>query len=91
MNLTDTAMIFGGMAGGAAATIAVLTPALRRAGRIEHGVATIWRAVLGTPAEGGQPAQPGVMERFSDQDQHLATQDTQLAEIRAELGKLKGQ
>ena len=85
MNVLDACMAFGAAAGGAAALVTFVAPTRR----IERGLIAIWRTVNGVPAGDGQPAQPGVMERLTTQDQHLATQDTQLTEIRTELSKLK--
>jgi hypothetical protein len=85
MNILDACVAFGAAAGGAAALVTFVAPVHR----MERGLIAIWRTVNGVPAGDGHPAQPGVMERLTTQDQHLATQDTQLAEIRAELGKLK--
>lgn len=82
MNLLDVAVGFGAGAGGTAALVTLLTPGARRIRRIEHGVVTIFRVVLGVPARDGIPAQPGVMER-------LSTQDAELAEIKGELQALK--
>lgn len=69
--LVDLAMILSGFA-------VVLVPCWKKLRRIEGGVSTIWRVVLGSPAEDARPAVPGVMDR-------LAAQDKELAAIRGEL------
>lgn len=90
MNLLDAAMIFSGFTGGVAATLVVLSPLGRRVLRIERGESAIWRIVLGVSAHDGLQAQPGVMERFTAQDEHLAAQDAELAEIKTQIGELRG-
>lgn len=72
--LVDLAMILSGFA-------CVLAPFWHRIRRLEHAIAAFLRAWNGIPAEDGQPAVAGVMDR-------LAAQDTELAAIRTQLGTL---
>jgi hypothetical protein len=76
--LVNLAMV----AGGVTALAGLLTPPARRLLRIEHGLRTVCRVVLGTPAGDGEPARPGVIER-------LDTQDAELAAIKAQLASMK--
>lgn len=75
--LVDLAMIIGGFA-------AVLVPLWKKLRQIEHGVGTIWRVVLGCPAEDDRPAVSGVMARLDDQD-------TELTQIKRTLDSLTQQ
>lgn len=75
--LVDLAMILSGFA-------VVLVPCWKKLRRIEGGVATIWRVVLGSPAEDARPAVPGVMQR-------LDSQDTELTQIKQTLDGLTRQ
>jgi hypothetical protein len=72
--LVDLSMIIAGLA-------VVVVPCWKKLRRIEGGVATIWRVVLGSPAEDARPAVPGVMQR-------LDSQDTELAAIRSQMAAL---
>jgi hypothetical protein len=79
----DAAVEFGAISGGLAVAWAALSGTSRRLRRMEHRLATFWHAWCGTPAEDGMPAQPGVMER-------IGAQDAELAEIKAQIGELRG-